>query len=107
MSVLAGLARLHRRWQAVKNLPSGLNGKPAAITNKWTSALLRIMALALLNRETTMENNIEPVHLKDISTLVSLLTVLLLVAFLWFGFHFGIDQGPMPRLTQLPSFPAV
>jgi hypothetical protein len=65
------------------------------------------MALALLNRETTMENNIEPVHLKDISTLVLLLIVLLLVASLWFGFHFGIDQGPMPRLTQLPSFPAV
>jgi len=91
----------------VKNLPSGLNGKPAAIANKWTSALLRIMALPLLNRETTMENNIEPVHLKDISTLVSLLTVLLLVAFLWFGFHFGSDQGPMPSLTQLPSSPAV
>jgi len=91
----------------VKNLPSGLNGKPAAITNKWTSALLRIMALALLNWLARMENNIEPVRLKDISTLVSLLTVLLLVAFLWFGFHFGSDQGPMPSLTQLPSSPAV
>jgi len=44
---------------------------------------------------------------KDISTLALLLLVLLLVAFLWFGFHFGNDQSATPSFTQIPSSPAV
>jgi hypothetical protein len=42
---------------------------------------------------------------KDIGTLVLLLLVSLVLSFFWFGVHFEIDQGPTPRLAQLPSSP--
>ena len=52
-----------------------------------------------------MKDRSKPMKKKDIRTLVLLLAVSLLLGFLWFGFHFEIDQAPTPRLAQLRSSP--
>jgi len=52
-----------------------------------------------------MKDTSKPMSKKDIRTLVLLLLVSLVLGFLWFGFHFEIDQAPMPRLAQLRSSP--
>ncbi len=47
----------------------------------------------------------KPMNKKDIGTVALLLLVSLVLSFLWFGFHFEIDQAPTPRVAQLPSSP--